>query len=121
MKVQIDKPPLDYYYKQVTLVLIMNCLTITVHVDKCYKALIDSGAAISLVQYYTYQNIDTNLKTAIQATSIQLNTADRSPITALGIITLQLRIADFNSHTNLSYMIGYPTWKCYLALIYRRH
>ena len=66
----------------------------------CYKALIDSGAAISLVRYSMYQNIDNSLKTAIQATSIQLNAADGSPMTALGIITLQLRIADFKfSHT----------------------
>ena len=62
---------------------------------KCYKALIDSGAAISLVRYSTYQNIDITLKTTIQATSIQLNTVDGSPMIALGIMTLQLRIADF--------------------------
>ena len=71
--------------KHVTIALIMDCPTITVHAGKCYKALIDSGAAISLVRYSMYQNIDNSLKTAIQVTSIQLNTADGSPMTALGI------------------------------------
>ena len=32
---------------------ITDCPTITVHVGKCYKALIDSGAAISLLRYST--------------------------------------------------------------------
>ena len=41
-----------------------------------------------------YQSIDTNFKTAIQVTLIQLNTADGSPMTALGMTTLQLRIGD---------------------------
>ena len=58
------------------------------------------GAAISLVRYSMYQNIDINLKTAIQATLIQLNTVDGSPMTALGIITLQLRIVDFKFSHN---------------------
>ena len=38
--------------------LIMDCPTITVHMGKCNKALMDSGAAISLVRYSTYQIID---------------------------------------------------------------
>ena len=62
---------------------------------RCYKVLIDSGAAISLVRYSTYQNIDDSFKTAIQITSIQLNTVDGSPMTELGITTLKLKIADF--------------------------
>ena len=73
----------------------MDCPIITVHMGKHYKALIDSGAAISLVRYSKYQTIDNSLKTAIQVTWIQLNTADGSPMVALGIMTLQLRIADF--------------------------
>ena len=35
----------------VTVAYIMDCLTITVHVGKCYKALIDSGSAILLIRY----------------------------------------------------------------------
>ena len=67
-----------------------------VHVGKHYKALIDLGAAISLIRYSTYQTIDSSFKTPIQATTTKLNTADGSPMTALGITALQLRIADFN-------------------------
>ena len=37
--------------RHVTIALIMDCLTIIVHLGKCYKALVDSGAAISLVRY----------------------------------------------------------------------
>ena len=61
--------------KHVTIALLADCPTITVHVGKCYKALIDSGAAISLVRYSIYQTIANSLKTAIQAVLIQLNTA----------------------------------------------
>ena len=72
---------------------------VTIALRKCYKALIDSGAAISLVRYSMYQNIDNSLKTLMQITSVQLNTSDGSLVTALGITTLQLRIADLNSPT----------------------
>ena len=88
--------------KHVTIALITDCPTIMVHTGKCYKALIDSGAAISLVRYSTYQTIDNSLRTAIQTISIQLNTVDGSPRTALGIMTLQLRIADFKFYHNFS-------------------
>ena len=85
--------------KHVTMALIKDCPTI-----KHYKSLIDSGAAISLVRYSTYQNIDNSLKTAIQTTSIHLNSADGSPMTTLGITTLQLWIADFKfSHSFIVY------------------
>ena len=51
-----------------------------------------------------YQTIDRSFKTAIQATSIQLNTADRSPMATFGMTTLQLRITDFKfSHTFIVY------------------
>ena len=86
--------------KNMTIALITDCPTITVHAGKCYKALIDSGAAVLLVRYSTYKNIDGHLKTAIQPILIHLNTADGSPMRALGITTLQLQIADFKfSHT----------------------
>ena len=75
--------------------LITDCLTIVVHTGKHYKALIDSGAAVSLIRYSTYQLIDDSFKIAIQATTTTLNTADGSPMTALGMIALHLRIAKF--------------------------
>ena len=78
----------------------MDCPTITVHTGKCYKALIDSGAAISLIRYSTYQLIDDSFKTPIQPTTTKLNTVDRSPVTALGMTALHLRIADFRSTHN---------------------
>ena len=68
---------------------------------KCYKALIDSEVAISLVRHPTYQTIDNSYKIAIQTTLTQLNTADKSSMRALGIATLQLRITDFKFSHNL--------------------
>ena len=56
-----------------------------VHAGKYYKALIDSGAAISLIRYSTHQTIDSSFKTQIQATTAKLNMADGSPMTSLGI------------------------------------
>ena len=73
----------------------MDCPTITVHAGKHYKALIDSGAAISLIRYSTYQLIDNSFKTHIQMTTTKLNTADGSPMIALGMTALHLRIVDF--------------------------
>ena len=73
---------------------IMDYPTITAHVRKCYKALIDSGAEISLIRYSTYQLIDDSFKTPIQPTTTMLNAADRLPVTALGMTALHLRIAD---------------------------
>ena len=78
----------------------MDCLTITVHVGKSYKALIDSAAVISLIRYSTYKSIDRSLKTHIQQTTTKLNMADGSPRMALGMTALHLRIVDFKfTHT----------------------
>ena len=74
---------------------IIDCPTITVHAGKCYKALIDSGAAISLVRYPTYKKIEDCYKTPIQPTTAKLNTADGSPMSAIGSTALHLRIAEF--------------------------
>ena len=73
----------------------MDCPTITVCARKCYKALIDSRAAISLIRYSMYQLIDNSFKTPIQPTTTKLNTADGSPMTALGMTAIHLRIAGF--------------------------
>ena len=80
--------------------LIMDCPTITVHAGKCNKALIDSGAAISLMRYSTYQLTDDSFKTPIQPTTTKLKTADVSPMTTLGMTALHLRIADFKFTCN---------------------
>ena len=81
--------------------LLKDCPTITVHARKCYKALINSGAAILLIRYSTYQLIDNSFKTPIQPTTTTLNTADRLPMMALGMTALHLRIADFKFTHNL--------------------
>ena len=73
----------------------MDCPTIMVHTGKCYKALIDSGEAIFLIRYSTYQTIDSSFRTPICATMTKWNTADGSPMTALGMMVLQPRIAYF--------------------------
>ena len=43
----------------ITVVCIMDCPMITVHAGKCYKAVINLGAAISLLQYSTYKTLRT--------------------------------------------------------------
>ena len=80
--------------------LIMDCPTVTVHGGKCYKALINSGEAISLIRYSTYQLIDDSFKTSIQPSTIMLNTADGLPMTALIITAFHLRIVDFKLTLN---------------------
>ena len=79
----------------------MDCPTIMEHTGKHYKALIDSGAAISLIQYSTYQHIDNSFKTPIQPTTAKLNTGDGSPMTTLGMMALHLRITDFQFIHNI--------------------
>ena len=66
-----------------------------VHTGKRYQALIDSGAAISLIRHSTYKQIDDHYKTPIQSTAAKLNMADGSPMMTLGTSALHLCIADF--------------------------
>ena len=79
----------------ITIAHITDCPTVTVHAGKCYQALIDSGAAISLIRHSTYRQIDDCYKTPIQSMPHKLNTADGSPMTTLGSTALHLHIADF--------------------------
>ena len=79
----------------IIIVCIMDCPMITVHAGKCYKDIIDSGAAISLLRYSTYKNIEDSFKTPIQPTTAKLKTADGSPMMALGMMDLHLRIVEF--------------------------
>ena len=81
--------------ESITVACIMDCPMIMVHAGKCYKALIDSGADVSLLWYSTYKNIGDSYKTPIQPTTAVLNTANGSPMTALGMTALHLRIAKF--------------------------
>ena len=54
----------------------MDCPTVTIHAGKWYQALIDSGAAISLIRHSTYKQVEDCYKTPIQPTAAKLNTAD---------------------------------------------
>ena len=81
--------------KTITITHIIDCPTITVHSGKCYKALIDSGATISLLSYSNYKKIEDCYKTPIQPTTAKLNTSDGSPMSAIGMTALHLRIAEF--------------------------
>ena len=105
---------------QVTVALITDCPTIMIHAGKCYKALIDLGAAISHIRYSTYQAIDSSFKTPKQATTTKLNTADGSPMTVLGITALHLRIGDFKLLIISLCVTDYETQKYYLELIPRK-
>ena len=69
--------------------------TITVHVGKCYKALIDSGSAISLHRYSTYKKLRIATRHPIQPTTAKLNTTDGSPMSAIGTTALHLRMTEF--------------------------
>ena len=73
----------------------MDFPKITVHAGKCYKALIDSRSATSLIRLTTCQLIDDSFTTSIQLTTTKLNMADGFPMMALGMTTLHLRIVDF--------------------------
>ena len=99
----------------ITIACIMDCPMITVHAGKCYKALIDSGAAISLLRYFTYKNIEDSLKTPIQPTTAKLNTADGSPMMALSMTALHLRMPEFKFTHN--FVICTDSWirKLFLA------
>ena len=84
----------------------MDCPTNTVHTGKCYKALINSGAAISPIRYSTYQVIDDSFKSPIQTTTTTLNTADGSSMTALGMMNEYLISS---SHIISSFVTDYQT------------
>ena len=73
----------------------MDWPTITLHAGNYHKALIFSGAAISHIRHSTYQLIDGSFKIPIQMTITKLNVANGSPMAALGMTALHLRIADF--------------------------
>ena len=84
----------------ITMTCRMDCSMITVHAGKDYKALINSGAAISLLQYSTYQNIENSFKTPLQPTTAKFNTANSSPMTALGMTALHLWVVEIKSIHN---------------------
>ena len=93
----------------------MDCPTITVHAGKCYKALINSGAAILLLRYSTYKNIEDSYKTPIHPTTAKLSTADGSSMTALGMTVLHSRIAEFKFTHNFVICNRLWIWRLFSA------
>ena len=87
---------------------ITDCPTVTGHAWKWYQALIDSGAAISLIRHSTYKQIEDCYKTPIQPTAAKLNTADGSPMTTWGSTALHLCIADFKFTHNFIICNQFP-------------
>ena len=99
----------------------MDCPTITIHTRRCYKALIESGVAISLIRYSTYQLIDDSFKTPIQPTTTKLNMADGSAMMTLGMTQLHLRIADFKFTLNVIICDRLPDSEIIFGFTYRRN
>ena len=58
--------------ESITVACIMDCPMITLHAGKCYKALINSGADISLLWYSNYKNIGDSYKMPIQPSTAKL-------------------------------------------------
>ena len=77
-----------------------DCSKTTVHAGKRFKALIDSGAPLSLVHTSIYNMIEDQYKTKILPTVVHLKTVDGLAMSALGKVTLHLYITNFMlSHT----------------------
>ena len=84
-----------YKWKELSIAIALHNTTITVLMGKCYKTLIGLCATISLLRYSTYKKIEDCYKTPILPTTAKLNTTDGSPMSALGMTALYLRIAEF--------------------------
>ena len=100
----------------ITIACIMDYPTIMVHAGKCYNALIETLAAISLIQYSTHQHTDNSFKTPIQPTTAKLNTANGLPMTALGMTALHLGQQILNSHTLFLFVTDCQTLKLFFGI-----
>ena len=68
---------------------------ITVHAGKRFKALIDSGAALSLACTSVYNMIENCYKTKILPAAVHLKTTEGSSVSSLGKATLHFCITYF--------------------------
>ena len=90
----------DILQTSYTIGLVSNCPTVTVHAGKRFKALMDSGAALSLVCTSIYNMIDDQCKIKILPAVVHLKIVDGSAVSSLGKATLHIFIANFKfSHT----------------------
>ena len=67
-----------------------DCPMVTVHAGKRFKALIDSGTALSPVCISIYNMIEDCYRTEILPAAVYLKTADGSAVFSLGKATLHL-------------------------------
>ena len=83
-----------------TIGLISDCPTLTFHPGKCFKVLIDSSVAISLMCRSVYTMLEDHYKSIILPVAVNFQTADGLSMSSMGKETLYLWIVDFNfSHT----------------------
>ena len=66
-----------------TIGLVSDSPTVTVHAGKRFKAVIDSGAAISLACTSVYNMIKYHYKTKILAAAVHLKTTDGSSMSSM--------------------------------------
>ena len=78
-------------------------------------------STILLLRYSTYKKIKGCYKTTIQPTIAKLNTADGSPMSAIGATALHLRIAEFNFTHNFIICDQLPKTELILALIFKEN
>ena len=88
----------------VTVALIMDCQTITIHAGKCYKALINSEAAVSLIRFSTYQLIDDSFKTPIQSTTTTLKNSRQISIDGFRNDNTSSQDSRFQIHSQFHYL-----------------
>ena len=81
-----------YSSNHYTIGLLSDCLTVTVQGGKRFKALINSGAALSLVHTSIYTMIGDHYKTNILPAAVHLKTVDGSAMSLLGKATLHVHI-----------------------------
>ena len=94
--------------------------TITVNARKRFKALISSGAAISLMHMNVYNMIEDHYKTSILPIAIHLKIVDGSTMSPMGKVTSFFELLILNFHTPSLYVENYQKLIFYLALISRK-
>ena len=89
--------------------------TVRVHTGKIIKALLDSGAAISLACTSVYYMIEECYDTKILPAVVYLKTADGSLMASLGKLALHLCTAILNSHILSLFVTSYQKLILHLA------
>ena len=74
-----------------------------------------------ITQVFHLQKIEDCYKTPIQPTTAKLNTADGSPMSAIGTTALHLRIAEFKFTHNFIIVTNYQRHSLFLVLICREN